>query len=941
MKTKLKKLALLCAVNIFIVSLFLSNIVIALPPGHASAANLPPAPINDIIQNYITLYLMSTSSCYLKDSLSATDVATYNWGVNDGKLYSHGYSFPEGQDNALWGCQTFITKIAPLWQKYTGYQNDSVSFLKKIGYSCGADNACSLGSSNALSLLIKLLQKESPEGHNVMDYINVSGTLISPSDGLKYAIWLDTFTGADGNDAGGCAATYLSAYGDPSLHTNNQIMAMAGTHGVGTRGSSTTEKYVINAVQEDGSRVLDIYTADEVGHTVTVLDGVGASNGSVDNNNPFGPAAGNTSCGQVAAVLFQSKSPQDHHFNGSPNFVDKNDSWANAYAEIVKNDPTAKNRIDTNNPGNNGAPSPYDKCFITIPLIGWIMCAILNLADMTLQWFSGQVESLLFIGKNGLSDTGADSQLHQSWSAIKNITSVGILLIGLFMIMTQIFSFDFLSAYTVKKVLPRLIIAAILIQLSWFIFKNLIFLVDAVGTGLQQLILTPFSLNGNFNSLTINNILASGNGTSDFSGGNTAGLFAAMSVGVFAAFAGGMIGLVVIALGVLIAVLTAMFTLIIRNVLIFILLVLSPIALLAWILPGTQGLWKNWWSNFSKLLFMFPIIMLLFAGGAIGAKIISSAGSGLPPALAAMGAIVAYFGPLFLIPATFKYAGSAMAAASGGVNKLSGMVKEKNPLSKSLGAASEQRQAAKKRKQQIGLSSSSKFKRMRSGFSTGAYGASEAGRNIMKANAEAEGIKEEGLNIATSIKGLGYDEQKATVMGIAKDPSKNKYERLAATHWLAEKGASAELHEVQASMKEEARMNGDVDMNGEGKSRLWNQASDNDFATIKSGAADIVGKFDETSAATFATQKQDTFNRLQDHVATLQDTATDASKTAAQRQAAKAEGDKIVKTLYDLKNSEAYVNVAPEIKNQIDDMTTGTFKHTDPTKIDKHGRNIS
>jgi hypothetical protein len=924
MKTVFQKIALLCMSFVFISSMLLSSLGIIVPQGHAYAGSLPPAPIDDIIQNYITLYIMSASAgdnhCTLKNNMSPTDVATNNWGIDNGNQWFHGYSFPGGQDNRLWGCETFITKIAPLWLKYTGYQNNSVGFLKEIGYSCDANNNCSGGSSKALGLLIKLLQKDSPEGHSVMDYINVSGTSISPSNGLKYAIWLDTFTGADGNDIAGCAATYLSAYGDPSLHTNNQIMAMAGTNGQGTNGSSPTEKYVINAVHEDGSIVLDIYTADEVGHTVAVLDGVGAS------KSAGGIGSGNTSCGEVAAVLFQSKAPQDPGFKGNPNFSDKNDSWANAYVEILKNDPTAKNKIHTNS-SDNGAPSPYDKCFITIPLVGWIMCSLLSLADNTLQWFSAQVESLLFIGKDGLSDSGSNAQLHQSWNAVKDITSVGILLVGLFMIMTQIFSLDFLSAYTVKKLLPRLIIAAILIQLSWVIFKNLIFLVDAIGTGIQQLILTPFSLNGNFNNLNINTILASGNGTQDMSGLGTAGLFAAVSVGVAAAAAGGMVGLAIVALGVLISVLTAMFTLIIRNVLIFIFLVLSPIALLAWILPGTQGLWKNWWSNFSKLLFMFPIIMLLLAAGAIGAKIISS-DTGIPPVLATMGAIVAYFGPLFLIPATFKYAGSAMAAASGGVSKMSGMVKEKNPLSKSLGKAAQVRQGLKDNNARINAISGRGLKKYRGKFATGAYGAdrlpgmskiredNNQARQMYQYAEQSEAMKLQMQALDMKTHGMDAGAKSQFFLDQAKNSSLGETAQRAAATRLVEMQDTARLRELKETL---------TDPNAsQAQQNLFNTIKGENYSGINSIAPDVLGKgFEELSAESMTTMKPETWSVMQDQMSTLDSQSRDMSLTAADRAAAASKLSSVRNQLDILQSTPAYIGkLSSESKNALMEIYT-------------------
>ena len=895
--------------------LFISSVVVSTLNLNSVAKAANSATLKQQVENFTTLYTMSgengtatyDSTCSFSSTLSYASIINNTLYAPLPGLRASEPTFPSGQSftssSQTWTCDQFWQNTLPsIWMPaiLPPGDNNEINFFRAIGYDCNDKSAtCTTAKSNVdiFNNLVSLLRQKNPA---LFDNIASTGyNDFKPKDAITYYAYSQAFFASDG-----CEMQLEKSPSEAIKGIANSEM------GGNTDLTVTPWYYKAYAVGSDGTVGENIYSSTHDYNTiVSVIFGVPTDNG------------GKANCGELA-----------HH-------MDKNANLANAAAPILRQDGDTGPQAGT---ADQATTSPYDGCFIHIWLVGWIMCALLSLADQMLGWFQQVISSILFVNQSNFStDCPASGCLYKAWSSVKDLSSVLILLIGLFMILSQVFGFEFMSAYTVKKILPRLIISAILIQFSWLIFTNFLILVNALGTGVQELLVTPFSQTATFTNLSINQILTHGSQTGGLGASGSFSLLFATIAGSAALAAGGAVGLTILAIGVLISIITIIFTLIVRIALLLLLLVVSPIALIAWVLPGTQSIWKNWWSNFSKLAFMFPIIMLLFSAGIIGATVMSNEVLPGGGTFSAIAAIVAYFGPLFLIPATFKYAGTAMAAASGGVSKLGGMVKEKNPVSKSLGAASEKRQAEKKRKQQIGLSSSSKFKRMRSGFSTGAYGTSKAGRNIMKANAEAEGIKEEGLNIATSIKGLGYDEQKATVMGIAKDPSKNKYERLAATHWLAEKGASAELHEVQASMKEEARMNGDVDMNGEGKSRLWNQASDNDFATIKSGAADIVGKFGETSAATFATQKQDTFNRLQDHVATLADTATDASKTAAQRQAAKAEGDKIVKTLYELKNSEAYVNVAPEIKNQIDDMTTGNFKHTDKTKIDKHGRNIS
>lgn len=208
------------------------------------------------------------------------------------------------------------------------------------------------------------------------------------------------------------------------------------------------------------------------------------------------------------------------------------------------------------------------------------------------------------------------------------------------------------DAYTIKKVLPRLVAAVILIQLSWFIFTGLISITNVVSFGLEALIAAPF---GGTQNLQLENILRGANVNPGATILTTAAVGAVGVIG-----AGGFLALAVF---VLLALVVGYFVLVLRRILLIALLITAPIAIVAWILPGTQRIWKLWWDNFSKLVLMFPLIVLMLAGGrAVGYVAANSAtadGSKVVLVLAAV------FTPFFLIPATYKAAGVGLAFAAG------------------------------------------------------------------------------------------------------------------------------------------------------------------------------------------------------------------------------------------------------------------------------------
>lgn len=223
------------------------------------------------------------------------------------------------------------------------------------------------------------------------------------------------------------------------------------------------------------------------------------------------------------------------------------------------------------------------------------------------------------------------------------------------------------DAYTLKKMVPRLVIAAILIQLSWPLFTGLVYLTGQIAWGIEGLLYAPF---GGREALNVGVLVGqAANGGVDVT---ISGVFALTAVSA-GALALGPAGLISLGITVLLALLIAFFVLAVRQTVLVILLVISPLALVAWILPGTEKFWKLWWESFSKLLLMYPMILLLIAGGRIAAKIAAdaSASQSTNDQFGIAIVVLVFFAPFFLIPKTFQLAGSMFANIAGIANNSS------------------------------------------------------------------------------------------------------------------------------------------------------------------------------------------------------------------------------------------------------------------------------
>ncbi len=297
--------------------------------------------------------------------------------------------------------------------------------------------------------------------------------------------------------------------------------------------------------------------------------------------------------------------------------------------------------------------------------LGWIICPIINGLVSAVDWVRiSVIEPSLEVSP---LQTGTSDATYSVWVQIRNVAFALLVPLFLVMIMSQALSFEVFDAYTVKRALPRIVVATIGISLSYYFCALLIDFFNVLGAGLDNLVLNAVAQAGGI-TITADSIAASGFVNVAAILGTTGTIWyltssIGASIGLF---------MLMVLLPLVLGVLTVFITLVARQAVILLLVMLSPLAFLAYIFPSTEGYFKTWYSIFSKTLLMYPLIILLLMSGGLFAAIITTA-SNSP--LAQITAIVAVAAPMFLIPATFKMAGAAMGAVGGALTGMSGRIK--------------------------------------------------------------------------------------------------------------------------------------------------------------------------------------------------------------------------------------------------------------------------
>lgn len=257
--------------------------------------------------------------------------------------------------------------------------------------------------------------------------------------------------------------------------------------------------------------------------------------------------------------------------------------------------------------------------------IGWLLCPILTagaqLADGAygfLQEDFLKTDTSLIntdpTAKTNTDNTGESKLIgtgtYTAWKVMQSIGNVAFIIAVLVIIFSQLTSVG-VSNYGVKKLLPRIIVAAMLVNLSFFLSQIAVDVSNILGYSVKEI----------FEGIA-DQVKASGTGTvgpGEDQSGNLVGITA--TVLATAGFAWINIGAVIVAIvGALVALLTIFALLIVRKVLIVLLIVVAPLAFVAYLLPNTEPLFKKWWKMLSTLLLLFPIIGLVY-----GACLLASA----------------------------------------------------------------------------------------------------------------------------------------------------------------------------------------------------------------------------------------------------------------------------------------------------------------------------
>ena len=332
---------------------------------------------------------------------------------------------------------------------------------------------------------------------------------------------------------------------------------------------------------------------------------------------------------------------------------------------------TSNSTISIESPSENSTSTSCD-----VQGIGWIICPVSNwLADGIDYMYSALQE---FLKTKPLETTNQNSGIYLAWVIMRNISNVAFIVAFLVIIYSQLTSVG-ISNYGVKKMLPRLVIAAVLVNLSFTFCAVLLDLSNVTGYAFQDAFMgiknTISTVGENTGvgwtwSEVIMMILSNG----------------ALAGGVVATVAMGaeLLPLALSALvGIGLVLLLVLLIMAARQALIVILIIISPLAFVCYLLPGTEKWFKKWRDLFFTMLVFFPAFAVIFGGAQLAGIIIIQNATGANGGIMQILGMVVQVIPLALAPIILKLSGGVLGKFAGFVNdKNKGLYDRTKNLSK-------------------------------------------------------------------------------------------------------------------------------------------------------------------------------------------------------------------------------------------------------------------
>ena len=289
------------------------------------------------------------------------------------------------------------------------------------------------------------------------------------------------------------------------------------------------------------------------------------------------------------------------------------------------------NPDSSTDPDDASASGDEDSCEQGLHGFGWIICPgqtiVSNLVNFLMTWIDGSMQYTVLANEDTTADTANSASIKDIWQKFANIANIIFAIAFLVMIYSMATSTG-LSNYHVKKILPKIIVMAVIVNISFYICAAALDISNIVGYNISEFI---WSMSKSSGDGPIDTLIS---GVSD------------VIIFVAALFFGGSL---IVALGIILLAIGF------RHVVLTVLVIISPVALSLYMLPNTEKWAKKWINTFVSLLIVYPAFGAVWGASRLlsntftvlkGSSVIGSISYAIMPTICSIAPAIAII-PLF------------------------------------------------------------------------------------------------------------------------------------------------------------------------------------------------------------------------------------------------------------------------------------------------------
>ena len=295
--------------------------------------------------------------------------------------------------------------------------------------------------------------------------------------------------------------------------------------------------------------------------------------------------------------------------------VEDDDSSHETEQTKTQNQNSGTTTAETTNPENANSENQNElSCSEQIGILSFIVCPTTGLLAKGIDALYSTIETFLVI-KPITSDN--KSPIYIIWSYIRNVANILFIIFLLLIVYSQVTGLGF-SNYNIKKMLPKLIIAAILVNFSYLICQVLVDISNIIGNALKSFLegIATTAIQNQHPEAKLDEPLNIYDIFLAIAGGTSLTILGGVGIATAVAASGGLLSilftLIPIVFAGFIAVVVGLITISLRQAVVILLTITSPIIFALYVLPNTHKYYLKWKSIFAQMLVFFPAFSFLF-----------------------------------------------------------------------------------------------------------------------------------------------------------------------------------------------------------------------------------------------------------------------------------------------------------------------------------------